>query len=119
MFFPPSSPRAYNLYKNGDHVTEGSNLFLRNAKSDAKIISAMGKAIQRVTGIAHEPVFTQSIVSDHCEFHQFEEYVIVFRREDRASWKEIGSSVKPTSIFLPGNPPLETNEEGTRKRANA
>ena len=79
----------------------------------------MRASIQRVTDIDHEIAFTQSIISEYCEFHQFEEYVIVFRREDRSSWKEIGSSVKSASAFQPGNPPLETNEEGTRKRADA
>ena len=115
MFYVPNSPRSYNLFHSGTRVTEASNLFLRDPKSDAKTISAMGKAIQQVTGIDHEPAFTQSIVSDKCEFHQFEEYVIVFRVSDRKSWKEIDASISnPVS-----HPPLYTTEEGTRKRADA
>ena len=119
MFYVPTSPRAYNLYHHGNYVTEASTVFLRDAKSNAKIVSAIGESIQRVTGIDEQPAFTQSIISGYCEFHQFGDYVVVFRRKDRASWKEIDSSVKSASVFNPGNPPLETNEEGTRKRANA
>ena len=115
MFYVPTSPRAYNLFRNGNHVTESSTIFLRDAKSDAKIISAMGKAIQQSAGLDHEPGFTQSIISEYCEFHQFEEYVIVFRVSDRKSWKEIDESISnPVS-----HPPLYTTEEGIRKRADA
>lgn len=118
MFYVPNSPRAYNLFHNGNYVTEASTIFLRDAKSDAKMIPAMGKSIQRAAGIDHEPAFSQSIISEHWEFHQFEEYVIVFRVSDRSSWEEIRNSNPNALPFQPGNPPLETVED-TRKRANA
>ena len=118
MFFPPSSPRAFNLFHNGNHVTEAPTDFLRKPQADAKMISAMGKSIQRAASIDHEPAFSQSIISEHCEFHQFEEYAILFRVSDRAAWEEIRNSNPNALPFQPGNPPLETVGD-TRKRANA
>ena len=118
MFYIPRSPRAFNLFHNGIHVTEASTIFLRDAQADAKMIPAMGKSIQRAAGIDEQPAYTQSIVSEYCEFHQFEEYVIVFRASDRASWEEIRNSNPNALPFQPGNPPMET-VENTRKRANA
>ena len=117
MFYVPNSPRSFNLFHHGNYVTEASTVFLRDAKSNAKIVSAIGESIQRVTGIDEQPAHTQSIISEYCEFHQFEEYVIVFRREDRSSWKEIGSSVKSASAFQPGNP-ASGDKRGGREKAS-
>ena len=118
MFYVPTSPRAFNLFHRGNHVTEAPTDFLRYAKSDAKIISAMGEKIKSAAHLDNPPAFTQSIISEHCEFHQFEEYAILFRVSDRAAWEEIRNSNPNALPFQPGNPPLETVRD-TRKRANA
>ena len=118
MFFVPNSPRAYNLFHNGNHVTEAPTDFLRKPQADAKMISAMGEKIKSVAHLDNPPAFSQSIISEHWEFHQFDEYVIVFRVSDRAAWEEIRNSNPNALPFQPGNPPLHTTED-TRKRVNA
>ena len=51
-----------------------------------KEVSLMVEKIKEVAGIDTQPSFTQSIVSDLCEMHQFDEYIIVFRKSDRIAW---------------------------------
>ena len=72
MFYVPRSPRAFNLYHNGNLLRDAPTDFLRKPKSDAKIISLMAKKIKSVARIDTQPEFTQSIISDLYEMHLFE-----------------------------------------------
>ena len=86
MFNVPRSHRAFNLYHHGNHIAESSTDFLKDPAADKNSISNMAKKIKTVAGIDKQPSFTQSIVSDLCELHQFEDYIIVFRKSDRIAW---------------------------------
>ena len=86
MFYVPRSHRAFNLYFNGNHLAEAPTDFLKDPDADKNSISNMAKKIKTVAGIDKQPSFTQSIVSDLCEMHQFEDYIIVFRKSDRIAW---------------------------------
>ena len=86
MFYPPRSPRAFNLYFNGNPVTEAPTIFLKDELDSKKEVSLMAEVIKQTAGLTERPSFTQSIVSDLSELHQFDEYIIVFRKSDRIAW---------------------------------
>ena len=86
MFNVPRSHRAFNLYHHGNHLAEAPTDFLKDESTVKKEVSLMAEKIKAVAGIDTQPSFTQSIVSDLCEMHQFDEYIIVFRKSDRIAW---------------------------------